>query len=136
MAEKRAPMSALKAAEAVLSQAGEPLRAEEMTRRILEGGLWHTKGKTPDATLSAKLAVDIKSRGIASRFQRTKRGLFALRAWGHPEYVTSVGGVPPISASDNRAVASHRTTLTFKDAAAVVLERYAGKKPMNYHDIT
>ena len=48
-------LSALDAAYQVLSQAGESLRCEEITRRILEQGLWMTAGRTPVATVHARL---------------------------------------------------------------------------------
>lgn len=78
-------MSVLDRVETVLAQAGKPLHYQEITERLLEGGLWKTKGKTPSATVNAQLAVDIKKRGANSRFQRTAKGVFALRAWGLPE---------------------------------------------------
>ena len=78
-------MNAIDAVEAVLAEAGEPLGYWEITRRALEKGLWQTEGLTPDATIHARLAVDIKDLGAGSRFQRTGPGLFALRKWGLPE---------------------------------------------------
>ena len=46
-------MSAREAAIQVLSDAGEPLHAEEIAKRILENRLWVTSGKTPSATIEA-----------------------------------------------------------------------------------
>jgi len=40
---------------------------------------------TPDATIHARLVVDIKDLGANSRFQRTGPGMFALRKWELPE---------------------------------------------------
>src|SRR5258708_28997035 len=129
-------MSVLDAVEAMLEQAGEPLRVEELTRRILDAALWRTSGKTPDATVGAELAVDIKRRGPASRFQRTGRGLIALRAWGLPEYFTSIEGTQAAPASAQRLDDPSSIRLTLKDAAEVVMEQYAGMRPMNYRDVT
>lgn len=78
-------MNAIDAVEVVLDEAGEPLPYEEISERVLAKGLWQTKGLTPDATIHARLAVDIKDLGAGSRFQRTKPGVFALRKWGLPE---------------------------------------------------
>jgi restriction system protein len=64
----------LSAVQTVLSQAGVPLHYKEITDRVLSQGLWVTKGQTPDATINAQLAVDIKERGGASIFQRTDKG--------------------------------------------------------------
>lgn len=76
----------LEAAESVLAAAQKPLDSDELSRRMQTEGLWQARGKTPAASVSASLAVDILNRGVKSRFQRTDRGVFALRAWGLPEY--------------------------------------------------
>ena len=73
-------MSALDAAVKVLEVAGKPLHYREITRRMLQSGLWATEGKTPEATVNAQLAVDIKKSGKASRFMRFGRGIFGLNA--------------------------------------------------------
>lgn len=56
----------LEAALAVLREAGEPLTAAEITRRALEKGLIRTAGKTPEATMSARLYTLIQAQGDAS----------------------------------------------------------------------
>ena len=86
-------MNAIDAVEIVLADAGEPLGYREITRRVLEQGLWQTEGLTPEATINARLAVDIKDLGAGSRFQRTGPGVFALRKWGLPE-VAARGAKP------------------------------------------
>lgn len=78
-------MNAIDAVEVILAEAGAPLDYREITRRVLAQGLWQSDGRTPDATINARLAVDIKDLGAGSRFQRTKPGVFALRKWGLPE---------------------------------------------------
>ena len=80
-------MTGLSAIEVVLTDFGKPMTAEEITDQILVKGYWQTSGKTPAATIGARLAVDIKSKGATSKFQRTGPNLFALRAWGLPEFV-------------------------------------------------
>jgi hypothetical protein len=73
-------MSALSAVEKLLTEAGIPLNYTEITKQIISRGFWRTEGKTPDATINAQLAVDIKKHGCESRFQRTEPGVFALRS--------------------------------------------------------
>ena len=73
-------LSALDAALKVLQDAGTPLHYQEITKRVLAAGLWKTEGKTPDATINARLAVDVKKNGAASVFRRAGRGIFALNA--------------------------------------------------------
>ena len=122
-------MSVLTAIEQVLTSARMPLHYEEITRRILENGLWQTDGKTPQATVNAQLAMDIKRRGRKSRFQRTDRGVFALRAWGLSELKQ-----PQKKAGKARPPAK-RECLSFTDATEQVLEKWSGRKPMHYRDV-
>ncbi|MSS70731.1 MAG: hypothetical protein EXS64_04495 [Candidatus Latescibacteria bacterium] len=44
-------MSVLTAVETVLAEVGAPLHYCEITRRIVERGLWTPEGKTPEATV-------------------------------------------------------------------------------------
>lgn len=118
-------MNSLEAAHEILDNAGEPLHYEEITERMLERGLWETDGETPEATVNSRLAVDIKENGENSAFQRTQPGVFALRAWGLPEHVTS--------RARRRGSGS---TFTFTDAAEKVLEDLADGEPMHYREIT
>jgi len=46
----------------VLREAGVPLHVQEITKRVLGCGLWETKGKTPAATVGARLYSDIRKR--------------------------------------------------------------------------
>ena len=54
----------------VLRDAGEPLHYREIAKRMLAQGLWATGGKTPWQTVNARLSVDIRERGLASRVVR------------------------------------------------------------------
>lgn len=127
-------MPLLEAAETILNDARTALTAEEITRRILERGLWQTRGKTPTATVSARLYVDIKKRGVNSRFQLAGKNLFALRGWALPEYRAGKKQKP-----SKEQVARHNRipkTLSFNDAAEQVLLRFGNQKPMHYREIT
>jgi restriction system protein len=118
-------MGVLTAVETVLKEAGEPLHYGDITKRLLERGLWTTAGRTPEATVNAQLAVDIKRHGEASKFCRADKGVFALRAWAHanPQPQFAPSPTPP-------------THLSFTDAAEKVLDKYANKSPMHYRAIT
>ena len=59
-------MSALSAVEKLLIEAGTPLNYLEITKQIIQRGFWKTEGKTPEATINAQLAVDIKKHGCDS----------------------------------------------------------------------
>ena len=163
-------MNAIDAAEKVLAEAGIPLSYREITTCVLEADLWQTKGKTPEATIHAQLAVDIANQGVASRFQRTAPGVFALRTWGLPEVAAKSAKPKPAAETEIRSTTAAETTsvaapedihahasarvagvvsapadepapkevksLSFMDAAELVLEVHSGGKPMHYRVLT
>ena len=62
----------------VMRKAGEPLHVKEITKRVLASGRCAgLKGKTPDATLAAMLAVGSKPGGP---FTRTDKATYTLAA--------------------------------------------------------
>src|SRR6185437_8459344 len=81
--EKEATMATAKKAESakqvaidVLRTAGQPLRASEIAKRVLASGRCAgLKGKTPEATISAMLAVGSKPGGP---FARVDKGTYTL----------------------------------------------------------
>ncbi len=70
------------AAIKVLRESQEPLHYEEITRRALEQNLIETCGSTPEATMNARIAVDIKRKKDKSAFIRVKPAVFSL----NPDY--------------------------------------------------
>jgi hypothetical protein len=68
--------SAKQVAIDVLRSAGEPLHAKEITNRVIESGRSSgLKGKTPEATVAAMLAVGSKPGGS---FKRVDKGTYTL----------------------------------------------------------
>jgi HB1, ASXL, restriction endonuclease HTH domain len=59
----------------VLREAGEPLHAKEIAKRVLESGRARLGGKTPEQTITAMLAVGSKPGGP---FTRVDKGTYAL----------------------------------------------------------
>jgi hypothetical protein len=60
----------------ILRKAGEPLHAKEIAKRVLASGRCAgLKGKTPEATISAMLAVGSKPGGL---FARVAKGTYTL----------------------------------------------------------
>ncbi|OIO61185.1 MAG: restriction endonuclease [Alphaproteobacteria bacterium CG_4_10_14_0_2_um_filter_63_37] len=121
------------AAIQVLQQAGTALHARDITERIMAAGLWQSGGKTPDATVSARLYSDIKNNGEKSPFVKVGPQTFALRdsaeipsgAWPAPTAVQEAPEPTPASAG-----------FSFTDCAQKVLEEFGDKKPMHYKEIT
>lgn len=109
-------MSALDAAYEVLRAAGEPLHYQEITQRMLDRGLWSTAGLTPWDTVNARITVDIKRNGAQSRFYRAAPGIFGCREAADPD--------------------PEPDSMSFLDAAEVVLEEYADGRPMHYRAVT
>lgn len=66
------------AAIEVLKKEKKPLHFTEITRLALERGLLETEGATPEQTMNAQIAMDIKNKGNASDFIRTAPAFFAL----------------------------------------------------------
>ena len=75
---KERKTSALSAAAQVLAEADEPLSVGEIVKRMLERGLWQTKGRTPQATLYSALLRRIQKDGANARFRKVERGRFEL----------------------------------------------------------
>lgn len=67
------------AAVTVLSDAGGPLHVREITKRALDQGLWRTKGKSPQQTLSAALALKHRA---GETFIRVAPSIYDLRERG------------------------------------------------------
>lgn len=125
-------MTFLDQIEAVLRNAGQALHYDEITQRLVTSGAWVTQGKTPNRTVNARIAEDIKH-NPESRFAREGKGIFALRPSSPlvPVSTLSAEAAPPATPRGRKV-----RTLSFLDAAAEVLERYGGKKPMHYREIT
>lgn len=68
----------LDAAYQILKDSNRPMSAEEITQQALDRGLLVTRGKTPAATMSASLYMDIKEKGGASRFIQSGPNRFAI----------------------------------------------------------
>ncbi|GAB6166181.1 hypothetical protein JCM19992_21810 [Thermostilla marina] len=117
-------MGVKQAAIQVLTEAGGPLTAQEITERILAQNLWQTRGKTPHATVAAQLYSDIKKRGDDSPFIQTGPNTFTIR-----------DGVelPPMAPEKGK---KPQGQYSFTDAAEKVLEQFGNKRPMHYRDIT
>jgi HJR/Mrr/RecB family endonuclease len=81
----------LAAAEAALIAAGGPRSASELVSAMAADASWVSASKTPAATVSAALYVDIKTRGAASPFVKSGPGVFGLRGRDPESATTPVG---------------------------------------------
>ena len=103
----------------ILAAEGKPLTVAAITDRVIAAG-WITNGKTPEATVESRLAVDAKK--DASRFVRVAPSTYALRAWP---------GIVPVAPPVGNA-----GTMTYLDAAERVLSKNKAKTPLSAKVIT
>jgi len=73
-------MSGIDAAAKILVDAGGAMSCKAMVEEAIEKGYWKPGGKTPAATMYAAILREIQKKGDASRFVKTERGKFALKA--------------------------------------------------------
>jgi restriction system protein len=120
-------MNIREASVQVLRKAGKALTVKEITEMILEAGLWQSPGKTPEATVSARLYTDTKKYGNQSSFIKVAPLTFALRNFGDCFTLEE--------SAQMDAIPSKPTSLSFIEAAQKVLEECGNHKPMHYRDI-
>ena len=124
-------MDSLDAAAIVLQDAGGPLHYQEITKRVLARDLWTTTGKTPWATVNARIAVDIKERGTDSRFIRVRPGMYALNTDAYGETASD-----EVHESANSEKSAAAPSMSFTDAAERILSESANQEPLHYAAIT
>ncbi len=125
-------MSLIEAVYIVLKEAGVPLKPDEILSRVFQKNLWETTGKTPLATLTARLYVDIKERN-PSRFVKTDDGRFGLSGLGEePKKSKPVSGKKVLPKPLNH---SGHPTYSFTDCAEKVLRIQSPRRPMTYSEI-
>lgn len=128
---------AVEAIRIVLADADDALHYKEITQHILEQGLWKTTGATPDATISAALAVNIKNKGEAADFIRTQPGYYTLNRDGleTTSEVTFDDDLNTLVGSPHQPAPSVEP-LSFTDAAERILQVFAEREPMHFVEIT
>ena len=133
-------MSVLEAAKRVLEEAGSPLPVRELTTAMQAKDYWQTGGLTPEATVQARLATDIKNRGEASAFYRSAPGRFGLRGQVPGPVPAETAPVSATSLFEDEVEEVDPTatpdTLSFTEAAIEVLQEFDPPRPLHYREIT
>jgi predicted type IV restriction endonuclease len=77
-------VTCLDGAAKVLAESGVPMRCGDMMAGMIEARYWNPTrgGKTPAATLQARILKEGRSKGQQSRFMKVGRGLYALTDYG------------------------------------------------------
>ena len=105
--------SAKQVAIDVLRVADGPLKAKEVAKRVLDSGRCSgLKGKTPEATISAMLAVGSKPGGP---FTRVDKGTYTL---ADTAQAASKPAQPPTPAAASKPARPRRTARTKKPKSA------------------
>src|SRR5690606_9415634 len=105
----------------------------EIEELIIEAGLWKNDGKTPEATVSARLYCDINSTGDKSCSVKGGPQTYALRDSRQIEGDTASVLAPVEKPSKPHPI---NAGFSFIDCAQKVLEEFSGKKPLHYKEIT
>ena len=74
-------MTFTEAAAKVLRLVGKPLHYKEITDVAIERSLLSHVGKSPEVTMGARLAAQVKKADKENPLKRVKPGVFALSEW-------------------------------------------------------
>lgn len=110
------------------------MHPKELATALIQRGMWSSKGKTPDATVGARIYCDIKKHGDQSRFIKAAEGLFSL----NPNVKVEL---PDPGKNAGKAVKRKQPeksagSYSFSDCAEKILLHFSGNAPMHYRDIT
>lgn len=94
-------MSTLNVVEEILRDLHRPLVVREIVE--IAGPRLPTKSKTPDTVVARDLAMDIKKRGLASKFCRVAPGKYTLREYAH-EFAQQYGAATTAQGSASPTV--------------------------------
>ena len=101
----------------ILKEAGKPLHSKEITQRVLKKGLISTEGKTPEATMSAQLIVDINSKQDRSMFIKTAPSTFGINPNYKPKASVIKKEISDIKYKISRLIYIVRTSASFQSSS-------------------
>lgn len=125
-------MNLLDAVYDILKASDHPMSAKDLAKILLEDGIWKSNGKTPDATIGARIYMDIKRNGKTSRFLKAGKGAFAVAS----SYSANTEPVLLHKPKSVKAPVVVGKTLSFTDCAEKVLRIQGKHVPMHYLEIT
>ena len=127
-------MNLLAAIEKVLNDSNKPLHVSEICQLVISNKLWNTEGKTPEATVGARIYSDIKNNGKRSVFVKVAPKTFFLRNKVTEELASHQKTVQ--NTGTDSVVDAKRMGFSYTDCVQKVLEEFGNKKPMHYKKIT
>ncbi|MEI8259317.1 MAG: winged helix-turn-helix domain-containing protein [Deltaproteobacteria bacterium] len=113
-------MTFTEAAEAVLRKVGKPLHYKKITQFAIEQNLLSHVGKTPEVTMSTRLATLAKKDRGDALIVRVKPGVFGLRDWGDAAVAAAADEPEGEEVTDGETEAGDDEAEQVAAAAAVV----------------
>ncbi|MDO9022698.1 MAG: HTH domain-containing protein [Myxococcales bacterium] len=107
-------MTFTEAAEAVLRKAGKPLHFKKITQISIDENLLSHVGKTPEVTMSTRLATLTRRDDPSQNIVRVRPGVFGLREWGSID----AAAVEETDTAETTEVAAPAEAAPAADAAA------------------
>lgn len=132
---KETAMDLLDSIYTLLKETGKPMKPMEIATSLLQSGLWETHGKTPGATVGARIYMDIKQKGTSSRFVKIGKGQFSLSESHVPQDLQSQPKIVKNKMGKNSSIKAGNT-YSFTDCAEKVLLGQGRHIPMHYSAIT
>lgn len=109
-------MTFTEAALLVLRLAGKPLHYKELTDIAIEQSLLSHVGKSPEVTMGARLAAQVKAGDKSNPLKRVKPGVFALSEWDDKQVESGLADKTPGIDLVKKAQAALDTDATGADA--------------------
>ena len=125
-------MNLLDAVYDILKTSAHPMSAKDLAKILLDGGIWKSSGKTPDATIGARIYMEIKRNGKGSRFVKAGKGTFSVSN----SHSTNTEPTSVYKQKSVKAPVAAGKTLSFSDCAEKVLRSQGKHAPMHYLEIT
>lgn len=120
-------MSLIDAIVEVLLASPQPLHTREITKRVLESGRWATRGKTPAATVEARLSTK------RELFVQHGRGMYSLQPSNH--VTAAISTELKIESVHSHGV-DEAASYTYLEAAEIILDENQNREGLHYRTLT
>ncbi len=125
------------AAYQILREVRTPLTAKEITKIAIEKNLIKTSGKTPVATMGARIYMDIKRKGTNSLFMKVEHGKFGLREWQQSEQEHKIFRKGSFKAAAYKVLKQENRPLSIQEITEIAKKKSLvtskGKNPSSYY---
>ncbi len=129
-------MTFTEAAAAVLRLVGKPLHYKEITDVAIERSLLSHVGKSPEVTMGARLAAQVKKTEKDNPIKRVKPGVFALAEWDDTMIESGLADRTPALeklALEPEAQPAERAHTAHSGESSEGEEAWSGRAPLSSH---